>query len=60
MAFSFLKIIIKKTVIVQLNQALIFESKYKIVLVLLTLILSLLSGSGNNFVALLLMSFKYL
>ena len=60
MAFSFLKIIIKKTVIVQLNQALIFESKDKIVLVLLTLILSHLSGSGNNFVALLLMSFKYL
>ena len=41
----------------QLNQALMSESKEKILLVLHTLHLS---GSGNNFVALVLMSFKYL
>ena len=58
MTLGFLKI--KKTISVQLNRALIFESKDALLLVLDTLILIPFSGLGNNFVALILMSFKYL
>ena len=58
MTFGFLKI--KKTITVQLNRALIFESKDALLLVLHTLIFIPFSGSGNNYVALILMSFKYL
>ena len=58
MTLGFLKI--KKTITVKLNRALIFESKSALLLLLRTLILIPFSGSGNNFVALILMSFKYL
>ena len=62
MTFSFLKIIIiiiTKNGYCPTELNFNFKSKDIILIVLHTLILIYLYGSGNNFVGLLLMSFKY-